>query len=328
MVPSKKIIFRADAGSLIGMGHFIRTLALAEMLNDDFYCVFATRSPTKDQIEEIDKICRKRMDLPNDETHFKTFLDLLEGGEIVVLDNYYFNTEYQRQIKKKGCKLVCIDDLHDKHFVSDCVINQAEGTDPACYSKEQYTKLLLGLKYALLRSSFFSECKPIGKKTFSCMIMIGGADPENITLKILKNIDSTLPVAIVLGNSYQNIEDIECFKNVRIFQGVSAEQVVDLMNNSDFGIFPASSVSIEACATRMPFICGYFIENQQELYNGIKTNELAVCIDDLKEVNKQKLSAAIKKIEDPSVCDIIVENQIKCLDKKSNVRLKKIFQEL
>ena len=36
----QRIYFRADAGREIGYGHFIRTLALADMLKDDFDCVF------------------------------------------------------------------------------------------------------------------------------------------------------------------------------------------------------------------------------------------------------------------------------------------------
>ena len=37
----QKIIFRADAGAGIGYGHFIRSLALADMLKNDFDCVFS-----------------------------------------------------------------------------------------------------------------------------------------------------------------------------------------------------------------------------------------------------------------------------------------------
>ncbi|MDR1895166.1 MAG: UDP-2,4-diacetamido-2,4,6-trideoxy-beta-L-altropyranose hydrolase, partial [Prevotellaceae bacterium] len=37
----RKIIFRADAGLNIGYGHFIRSLALADMLKNDFDILFA-----------------------------------------------------------------------------------------------------------------------------------------------------------------------------------------------------------------------------------------------------------------------------------------------
>jgi UDP-2,4-diacetamido-2,4,6-trideoxy-beta-L-altropyranose hydrolase len=78
----KKIFFRADGDQTIGMGHFTRTLALTEMLNNYFYCVFATQKPSEYQINEIAKVCHQRIDLPNDETHFSFFLNLLQGTEI------------------------------------------------------------------------------------------------------------------------------------------------------------------------------------------------------------------------------------------------------
>ena len=41
----QKIYFRADASATIGYGHFIRTLALADMLKDDFDCTFFSAGP-------------------------------------------------------------------------------------------------------------------------------------------------------------------------------------------------------------------------------------------------------------------------------------------
>lgn len=46
MVSYKKIYFRADASAQIGYGHFIRTLAIADMLKSEFDCTFFTVSPT------------------------------------------------------------------------------------------------------------------------------------------------------------------------------------------------------------------------------------------------------------------------------------------
>lgn len=45
----RQIIFRADAGKRIGYGHFVRTLALADMLKEEFECVFVTQDPTEYQ---------------------------------------------------------------------------------------------------------------------------------------------------------------------------------------------------------------------------------------------------------------------------------------
>ena len=86
----QKIYFRADASATIGYGHFIRTLALADMLKDDFDCTFFTCHPTSYQVSEMEKVCPF---IPlQEETHSADFLSHLQGDEIVVLDNYFFTS--------------------------------------------------------------------------------------------------------------------------------------------------------------------------------------------------------------------------------------------
>ena len=76
----------------------------------------------------------------------------------MVLDNYFFTTDYQRTIKEKGCCLVCVDDMHDKHYVADVVINHGL-TDESLFDVEPYTKLCLGGDWALLRHPFIEAVK-------------------------------------------------------------------------------------------------------------------------------------------------------------------------
>ena len=208
----RTIIFRADGGSSIGMGHFTRTLALAEMLNEHFNCIFSTRQPTEYQIAEIEKICHGRIDLAEDDAHFEQFLTHLKGKEIVVLDNYYFTTDYQKAIKAKGCKLVCIDDMHDKHYVADVVINHAL-SEKKYFSVENYTKLFLGLEYALIRKEFFTKYKE-SKIDNSILISIGGSDFNNLTQNILSffislKISPKYKLFVVVGNANQKAHEIE-----------------------------------------------------------------------------------------------------------------------
>ena len=75
----QKIYFRADASATIGYGHFIRTLALADMLKDDFDCTFFTCHPTSYQVSEMEKVCPF---IPlQEETHSADFLSHLQGGK-------------------------------------------------------------------------------------------------------------------------------------------------------------------------------------------------------------------------------------------------------
>lgn len=52
-----KIYFRADASANIGYGHFVRTLALADMLKENFDCTFFTSAPTDFMRQEMEKVC-------------------------------------------------------------------------------------------------------------------------------------------------------------------------------------------------------------------------------------------------------------------------------
>ena len=324
-MPDKStIIFRADGGRNIGMGHFSRSLALAEMLKEHFHCIYATRTPSEYQINEIKRVCHELIELPSDEGHFKVFLNHLKGNEIVVLDNYFFLTAYQKSIRSKGCRLVCIDDTHDKHFVADVVINHAEGIEPSLYSIEPHTQLLLGLKYALLRKEFRMFSKQEYEKEFSCLIIMGGADPYNFTdylLQLISNINLSKKVAVVSPSMPKH-------KDIVWYQKLTATEISLLMGKSEFGIFPASTVAIEACAKRLPFICGYFVDNQIEIYKGIEHNNLAFCVGNYHLLSEKHFTETVFEIMNPNNISLIQHNQSKFVDNKSNKRFLEIFKAL
>ena len=228
----RKIFFRADAGVRIGYGHFIRTLALADMLRDDFDCTFFTQSPSEYQQREAEKVC-SLVALPSDNSKFEKFLDCLKGEEIVVLDNYFYTSEYQKQIKEKGCKLVCIDDMHDKHYYADVVINHGL-TDGRLFDVEPYTRLCLGLDYALLRKPFI-QASSTAKNPNSWFISFGGTDYFNLTEKALQAIHDAPcveSITVVIGDGYKYKDNLKKYPKARIMKNLTAEKMADVMRKS------------------------------------------------------------------------------------------------
>ena len=266
-----KVIFRADASVQIGYGHLIRSLALADMLKDNFNCVFATRFVTQYIEQEIKGICTEIIKLPETEEDLEFFLSLLTGDEIVVLDNYFFTTEYQQKIKDKGCKLVCIDDMHDKHYVADIVINHGVD-DPSLFSVEPYTDLCLGIEWALLRKPFIEASSRNKSRTIKNIVTsFGGVDYHDITNRIIKKLKIQIPeirIDAIVGGGYSG--KIENSDTVRFHQSISAQEVAGLFSQCDLAILSTSTVCFEALACNARIAAGYYIDNQIDIWRYLK----------------------------------------------------------
>ena len=282
----RKIYFRADANAAIGYGHFIRTLALADMLKDNFDCTFFTSSPSAYQIEEMKKVCN-HISL-NEETKFEDFIDLLVGDEIVVLDNYYFTSEYQKQIKDKGCKLVCVDDLHNRHFVCDLILNPAL-LSSSQYNVEPYTRLCLGLEYALLRKPFIEQSITVQREKGSWLLAFGGSDFDNMTekyLSFLQEDERVTSITVIVGDAYKHLDNLKKYSKASIYKNLSAEEMSIKMRQVEYAVLPSSTISIEALACGCKVANGYFVDNQIETAIMYKQEGYCVGLGDLRKVSE------------------------------------------
>lgn len=291
----QKIFFRADASATIGYGHFIRSLALADMLKEDFDCSFFTQSPSAYQQREAENVC-PLIALPSDESKFAKFLEYLTGEEIVVLDNYFFSTQYQQLIKNVGSRLVCLDGMTTKHYVSDILINQSLDVSRSDFSIENYTKLKAGLQYALLRKPFLTKSdmpKRCIMKPYHVVVCFGGADKYNLTDKVVAAL-KVLPVigklTAIVGDAYSSTIHK---KNVEYKKNLSAEEMSDVLYNADIAILPSSTVLKEALACKTFIISGYFVDNQIQTYKAYTKNNLICGVGDFRAPNSMEKMADI-----------------------------------
>ncbi|WP_128331184.1 UDP-2,4-diacetamido-2,4,6-trideoxy-beta-L-altropyranose hydrolase [Apibacter sp. HY039] len=282
---SKKIYIRVDGNTQIGLGHLFRCLALGEILKPYF---------------EVTFFCEKIPDLlisqiKNKNFHFflikseNEFLSKLNGNVIAVLDNYFFNTEYQKKIKNFGSKLVCIDDVHDKEFYSDIVINPSEGVSKNDYSVQTYTKMFLGFQYALLRNEFlqFSGEKKAFPDNNNIFLCLGGGDINNITLKILKKLISFEKINICVGAAYLYLNELDDYikqnnleNRVLIYSNISSIEIIKIMTESKISICSPSTVALEylsVCKGKLYLV--KTADNQKDFYEYSIRNNLADSID-------------------------------------------------
>lgn len=282
----RRIIFRADASKKTGYGHFIRSLALAGYLKDNFQCKFASFNEDRYaggmsdyQLGEIIKICNPLDVIGESLQEFnEDFLKKVQHGDIVVLDNYYFDTAYQQSIRDKGCKLVCIDDMHQYHMVCDLLLTVSP-LNRNDFSLEPYTGFVGGIKWSFLREPFLSPLpvRNISYKFNRIVMAMGGADTFNLTDKMINIVHNLLPNVMLDVICGETVEiSTEGSTKANIHRNLSAQQIVQLFDKADIGIFPASTFCIEAFSRKLPIIAGYYVDNQKEFYNyGVKNDYFA-----------------------------------------------------
>jgi len=312
------IFFRADGNTVIGLGHVIRSLALAEMMREEYECHFIIRNPLPSLKTQILEVCQSIIELPETENHdyeAQMIADAyLTGYEIVVLDGYHFQTEYQGIFKMKGCKVVCIDDIHACHFAADAIINHAGGVTPADYSAERYTQYFFGLQYALLRKPFRDAAKQTNyeKRENSIFICFGGADPDNDTLKALHKCESVgknfkYYVALGAGYKFRN-EILDYVKQsklqIEVLFDLNAEKIVHYMGRCKMAITSPSTVAYEYLGVGGILLLKMIADNQRNLMSYLINQgfaldfESSLCSENFKvsHENYRKIQGGQEKI--------------------------------
>ena len=186
-----KIAFRADASLLIGSGHVMRCLTLADALHaQGAQCHFISRAHPGHLLDAIHQRGYKTNSLvalvlraqaaiktiaikvpdPQQEPAHAAWLgstwqtDAQETAAILaslqpdwlVVDHYALDQHWEEVLAPHYRKLMVIDDLADRHHCCDLLLDQNLGRQPEQYAPlvPAHCQVLTGPQYALLRPEF------------------------------------------------------------------------------------------------------------------------------------------------------------------------------
>lgn len=304
-----KVFFRADGNSQIGLGHVIRSLALVDMVKNDFECHFIIQEPSEAIQQQILTVCPNLHTIPQTQHYHQEAEQIihqyLSPEDIVILDGYNFDTTYQKTFKNNGNSLICVDDVPAFHFYADAILNHAAGVNPSDYSAESYTQYCLGLDYALLRKPFLEAARQARTLTSfdKVFICFGGADAHNLTqqaAEVCVNLANITEIHVVLGSAYNSYQEFTNFASqhphLKIHQNLNAAEMCALMQSCDVAITSTSSIGYEVMACGLVWLGGYYVNNQINIYNGFKELECMLDLGDLRVDLPQKLRTHFEKI--------------------------------
>ena len=281
----KNLIIRADADTRIGTGHVMRCIGLAQAWQDQggnvtflSHCESeALRQRILDEGFNLIPI-NKSHPHPDDLSSTLKSLSamsyqLLATSLWLVLDGYHFTPEYQKAIRDAGIHLLVIDDMnHLPHYHADILLNQNIHAPDLYYQCDEDTILLLGTRYVLLRREFLKYRdfkRQIPDRAKQMLVTMGGADPDNVTLKVIEALNTLntpgIEVKIVVGPSNPHLPKLRdavrhapcamhCVEN--------ATHMPELMAWSDMAVTAAGSACWELAFMGLPVLIVVLAENQ------------------------------------------------------------------
>ena len=303
---------RTDANSIIGSGHVMRCIAIANSLKKvGVESVFITADreskkiimPYGYSIICLDSVWNQL------EYEIDILSELIVKNNIdkILIDTYYVTENYLMSLRQHS-KVIYIDDLNKFIYPVDVLINYniyAESLElKKCYNNTK-TKLLLGCEYAPLREEFRGRLLPNREKVINVLISTGGTDTYNFAGKFMEYIIRNnkfrdIVFHIIVGSFNQN-EDMlnhlaEMNRNIILHYNVT--RMSDLMLECDAALSAGGSTLYELCACGIPTISYVFADNQLQVVNEFSRQNIIYYAGDIRDNPDICLESIEKRLED------------------------------
>ncbi len=324
-----KVAIRVDSAVMLGSGHVMRCLTLAERLRKSGAdVVFICRDYPghmmqliKDKGFMIHVLPMNYYSMPDSVEDFIVNLknnwneDLASTQEIlrqygrldwVVVDHYALDEKWEKGIRENAKKICVIDDLANRRHDCDILLDQNFHTDMGQRYNgllPAHCKELLGPKYLLLREEFFeAQFQRPSRDGYvqNVLVFFGGSDPTNETQKTvcaIKQLDRPdIHFDVVVGNGYlykkETQELCETLSNVEFYCQVN--YMAKLMLKSDLAIGAGGSATWERCFLGLPALIIVLADNQRQGIEELSPYGAFINLGWHDDIDSQKLCEHLK----------------------------------
>ena len=275
------IVFRVDAeSSIIGTGHVMRCLNLAEELSKNNKIIFITRkfdghlgSIIKKKKYKVFYLEKKKIRnlLRKDNKIFKKEVQINEAkiilkfvkrifNPILIVDHYFLDLSFENLIKNYFKKTIIIDDLANRKHNCDLIIDQNYyNPNHSKYKKllVKKSKKVFGPKFALINKKYKTlrnKIKVRRKKMKKLLIFMGGSDPSKEIFKAIKGLNlaklDKCHANIVVGKAFKFVKELKFLLkkvkfNYKIY--IQTKNMHKLLFNSDLAILSGGMITWEKC---------------------------------------------------------------------------------
>ncbi|MDA9943707.1 UDP-2,4-diacetamido-2,4,6-trideoxy-beta-L-altropyranose hydrolase [Paracoccaceae bacterium] len=306
-----KLLFRTDVSAKIGTGHLMRCVTIAfEAQRLGWISCFVIRDPEQPTVDllqsfgiELRILITKHLLQKSEPKRFahenwltvSQEIDAQDTLEImnefkpdwIIVDHYALDKTWYKIVRKFRSKVFTIDDLGDRELDCDLLLDQNLGASEEKYKHNvpRTCNLLVGPHYALLRDEFKEWRKKSIERRIdidvrSVLITMGGADVENYTLGVLKELTKSkyaekCVFKVIIGGNYQYANTLNDFVQsfeLKTLISTNVTNMAQIMSESDLCIGAAGSTAWERCCLGLPTITFAIAQNQIDLLNFMTEN--------------------------------------------------------
>ena len=354
-----KIVFRVDASTRMGIGHFMRCLTLAEVLRErGVQARFICREHTGNLIALLRQKAIPVTALPapaiNDTSgeDYAAWLGVTQAEDAeqtiealngerpdwLAVDHYGLDVEWEQRLRPHASKLMVIDDLANRYHDCDVLLDQNYATE----GERRYLglvpdacKLLVGPRYALLRPEYAAYRKTLrvrDGKVRRVLVFFGGSDPQNMTGLVLETLSRAelrnLDVDVVVGANNPHRETLE--KQVRerpqtTIYG-SRPHLADLMAQADLAIGAGGATTWERMCLGLPTVVISIAENQQPVSESLTEAQLIHYAGHFSGIKTDQLTQLLKQhcYDAENLTELSTQNQLQ-VDGLGTLRLMEVL---
>ncbi|MFC2117200.1 hypothetical protein ACFLSY_00980 [Bacteroidota bacterium] len=219
------ILFRAESSPIVGLGHLIRSLFIANTIRNTYpntEIIFLTG----DDASSISKIQENKFEFiissAKNEEFFLLSNCINKNVDVLFIDKLYnYSTDFILQLSKY-CKVTMFHNLCEGAHLCDAFILPAIHIHPQILNDPKWTngrvKFYEGIKYIVLNDKIINLSKSKSAKTNVKIIVIttGGSDPTGVMLKILGWINKLeiqdIIVYALIGESFVHNNKLKLLK--------------------------------------------------------------------------------------------------------------------
>jgi UDP-2,4-diacetamido-2,4,6-trideoxy-beta-L-altropyranose hydrolase len=225
----------------------------------------------------------------------------------VVLDGYDFDLDYQRSLRADGCRIMVIDDMvRLPHYETDILLNQNLGAEHLDYNLNSDATLLLGPQYALLRREFIvwrSRLHTVPETARKILVTLGGSDPENVTLKVIKALRhlevSRLQIRVVGGPDNPHLDELR--DAAAAFPGrlellTYVADMAPLMAWADMAVTGAGSTCWELACVGLPAVAIVIAQNQRVVADGLGAAGVILNLGWHEETSTERIASNVESL--------------------------------